>query len=123
MLQDPGRLAAEAVPDQVDGALLSPICERSDLVSLAVAGVAVGARVLLAVAHGTALQLVEDLTSPAPPVLASGIGGRKEKQVSNVRNPTVSCPGFRSIGVESPRALQAVLTNARVLHQLLLRYR
>jgi len=67
MLQDPRRLAAEAVTDQVDGAVLSPIWPGSDFVSLAVAGVAVGARVLLAVADSAALQLVEDLASPVPP--------------------------------------------------------
>lgn len=64
VLQDPRCLASVAVPDDVDRAVLSPVWEGS-FVGLAVASVSMKARVLLAVAHSTALELVKNLASPA----------------------------------------------------------
>ena len=75
MLQDPGCLTSEAVPDQVDRVVFSPRWERSAAVRLSVTRVAVSARVLATVAHGAAFQLVENLTSPARPKL-SRVGDR-----------------------------------------------
>lgn len=79
VLQDPRRLPAVAVPDDVDRVVFPPSGEQPDVVRLTVAGVPVSTGVLMTVVHSATFQLVENLARPARSIFQMR-GGREQER-------------------------------------------